>query len=122
MTPARATKLRMAQVKSVVDSNDCFEQIARAVQTDANFFLHRKPKPCQRIGHLFARLMHGIHMAIRAKTANRNRKERFCVRGHKCHYSVIFSVWFIANKKLLLYCTLSYWIVIWENKEHTTPI
>ena len=37
MTPARATRSRTAQVKSVADNSDCFEQIARAVRTDDNF-------------------------------------------------------------------------------------
>ena len=43
MTPAQATKSRMAQVKSVADNNDCFERTARAVRTENNFFRTDSP-------------------------------------------------------------------------------
>ena len=36
--PARATKSRMAQVKSAAENNDCFEQMARKVWTYDIFF------------------------------------------------------------------------------------
>ena len=38
VTPALVTKSQKAQVKSTADNNDCFEQMAQAVQTDDIFF------------------------------------------------------------------------------------
>ena len=127
--PSNQVANSSSEIESASDNNYCFEQIARAVWTDDNFFewmtpffsriaqavrtdanffrtdspscangckfffmdsprrlngckffLHGEPELFEQMPNSFKRLMHGMHMTIRSKTAN-----------HKEHFRMTFS-------------------------------